>query len=191
MWLKFGLHNPKEEALFFMLQDRNFTSSAVRQRCPYCSKAQFTVDHVATRCGKLLPTQYIHRHNEVVKCIHLHILQKYNLTTNKKLRLHKVTSVIENSNARIVSDLPVHTELKISCNKPDITVFDKINNRIFLIEIGITSLDYVVSYEYEKVHKYGVLARELRAMHNMSVIIIPYVMTWDGVVTSYNSKYRS
>ena len=43
--------------------------------------------------------------------------------------------------------------------------------------------------ENEKAKKYDVLANEMGAMHNYKTRIIPYVMTWDGIVTKFHSKY--
>ena len=43
--------------------------------------------------------------------------------------------------------------------------------------------------ENEKARKYDVLAKEMSAMHNCKSRIIPYVMTWDGIVTRFHSKY--
>ncbi|EQB59684.1 hypothetical protein NAPIS_ORF02758 [Vairimorpha apis BRL 01] len=55
-------------------------------------------------------------------------------------------------------------------NKPDIFVLDKKNKEIFIVEVGITNQDLLTIVENEKQ-------------------IIPYVMTWDGVVTTYHKKY--
>ena len=43
--------------------------------------------------------------------------------------------------------------------------------------------------ENEKARKYDVLAKEMSAMHNCKSRIIPYVMTWNGIVTRFHSKY--
>ena len=37
--------------------------------------------------------------------------------------------------------------------------------------------------------KYDVLAKEMGAMHGCKTRIIPYVMTWDGIVTRFHGKY--
>lgn len=38
-----------------------------------------------------------------------------------------MTSVIEYKLARIATDQPVHTKLKVERNRPDIVVYDKVN----------------------------------------------------------------
>ena len=55
--------------------------------------------------------------------------------------------------------------------------------------MGITSQDQLQTVETEKKHKYDLLAGELGMLHKCTVEIIPYVMTWDGIVTKYHKKY--
>ncbi|TBU07371.1 hypothetical protein CWI36_0285p0060, partial [Hamiltosporidium magnivora] len=43
--------------------------------------------------------------------------------------------------------------------------------------------------ETEKLRKYDLLANELGLIYKCSVEIIPYVMTWDGIVTKYHKTY--
>ncbi|TBU04116.1 hypothetical protein CWI37_0181p0010, partial [Hamiltosporidium tvaerminnensis] len=81
------------------------------------------------------------------------------------------------------------TDVKIRCNRPDIFILDKRQNRITLIEVGITSQDSFQIVETEKLRKYDLLANELGLIYKCSVEIIPYVMTWDGIVTKYHKTY--
>ena len=64
-----------------------------------------------------------------------------------------------------------------------------INIKITLIEVGITSQDNLQSVECEKLRKYDMLANELGQMHKAKVKVIPYVLTWDGIVTEYHDTY--
>ncbi|TBU11607.1 hypothetical protein CWI38_1119p0010, partial [Hamiltosporidium tvaerminnensis] len=77
----------------------------------------------------------------------------------------------------------------IRCNRPDIFISDKRQNRIALIEVGITSQDSLQIVETEKLRKYDLLANELGLIYKCSVEIIPYVMTWDGIVTKYHKSH--
>ncbi|TBU13470.1 hypothetical protein CWI38_0422p0030, partial [Hamiltosporidium tvaerminnensis] len=43
--------------------------------------------------------------------------------------------------------------------------------------------------ETEKLRKYDLLANELGLIYKCSVGIIPYVMTWDGIVTKYHKSH--
>ena len=82
------------------------------------------------------------------------------------------------------------TDVKIQFNKPDILVHDKIQNEIIIIEIGITSIDNLKTVEMEKTRKYDLLAKELGLIYKCTTRIIPYVFTWDGLVTKYHTGYK-
>ena len=80
-WLLHGYLTPQEEGSLCKIQDRNvFFNNA---KCKHCQSANQTVDHLATKCGKLLEHEYKHRHDEVAKAVHHHICYEYGLTKNK------------------------------------------------------------------------------------------------------------
>ncbi|KAK1349051.1 hypothetical protein LUQ84_001732 [Hamiltosporidium tvaerminnensis] len=79
--------------------------------------------------------------------------------------------------------------LQIRNNRPDIFILDKKKNKITLIEVGITSQDSLQIVETEKLRKYDLLANELGLINKCSVEIIPYVMTWEGIVTKYHKSH--
>ena len=58
-----------------------------------------------------------------------------------------------------------------------------------LIEIGITNQDLLQEVENEKKRKYDLLANELGLMYKCKTKIIPFVLTWDGVVTIHHKRY--
>jgi len=57
--------------------------------------------------------------------------------------------------------------------------------------VGITNLDLLTQVENEKLRKYDLIANELSLSYKCKVKIIPYVMTWEGLVTKYHKKYRN
>ena len=132
---------------------------------------------------------YTRRHNEVVKCIHLLLCNKYEIKRSKRLRNHSVQEINANSDVEIRVDTTVVTSTKQSANRPDIVIHDKRRKEITLIEVGITSQDLLQTVENEKSRKYDLLAKEMGAIHNCKTKIIPYVMTWDGIVTKFHQKY--
>ncbi|EQB59879.1 reverse transcriptase [Vairimorpha apis BRL 01] len=96
---------------------------------------------------------------------------------------------MSNDNAEIRVDTRVLTDIKVCHNKPDILVIDKKNKEILIIEIGITNQDRLTIVENEKLRKYDLLANELGQIFKSRTKIVPYVITWDEVVTKYNRKY--
>jgi hypothetical protein len=189
IWLKHGNIPAKREAALCFLQDRNMFLGEIK-KCPHCGNAPKTVDHLASKCEKMLGTDYTRRHNEVLKCIHLLLCNKYGVKSTKKLRNHSVQEIISNKYVEIRVDTFVKTDIKIKHNRPDIIVIDKRTKEILIIEVGITSLDNLQQVETEKLRKYDVLANELTQMHGFKSTIVPYVLTWDGVVSIYHEMYR-
>lgn len=189
LWLKKGNHNPRQEALMVYLQDRN--TCFTKQKCNYCHKSIGSIDHKATKCPKLLHNEYIRRHNEITKSIHFALARKYGFTKHKKLKDYKMESIIKNQNAKITVELPIKTDIILKEKKPDLVVHDYIENTIYIIEIGISSIDNLVEREIEKLKKYDILAKEMKMIEKKNVYVIPFVITWDGIVTKYNQKYRN
>ncbi|KAF7678800.1 hypothetical protein TCON_2561 [Astathelohania contejeani] len=89
----------------------------------------------------MLGHDYTRRHNEVLRCIHLLLANKYGFKKLKKLRTHSVQEVMENERAEILVDTRIRTDILIKNNRPDIFVYDKKKNEIILVEVGITSQD--------------------------------------------------
>ncbi|TBU12099.1 hypothetical protein CWI38_0898p0010, partial [Hamiltosporidium tvaerminnensis] len=179
-WLKKGSVRPRDEAVFCYIQDRNVFWRA-EGVCQHCNTSRKTVDHLATRCEKMLGHDYTRRHNEVVRCIHLLLLNKYKFKSSKRIRSHSVQEILDNEYAEIRVDTRIKTDVKIRNNRPDIFVLDKRRNKITLIEVGITSQDSLQIVETEKLRKYDLLVNELGLIYKCSVEIIPYVITWDGI----------
>lgn len=188
--MKKGNIRPRDEAAYCFLQDRNiFLGEKVQ--CPHCRIANKTVDHLATKCDRMLGHDYVRRHNEVVRCIHLLLCNKYGIRRSKKLRTHSVQEVVANENAEIRVDTHIKTDVIIQNNRPDLFVYDKKKKEITLIEVGITNLDLLTQVENEKARKYDLIAKELALIYKCKVKTIPYVMTWEGLVTRYHKKHCS
>ncbi|TBU01882.1 hypothetical protein CWI37_0607p0010, partial [Hamiltosporidium tvaerminnensis] len=103
--------------------------------------------------------------------------------------LNPIQEILDNEYAEIRVDTRIKTDVKIQNNRPDIFILDKKKNKITLIEVGITSQDLLQLVEIEKFRKYDLLANELGLIYKCSIEIIPYVMTWDGIVTKYHKSH--
>ncbi|KAI5150893.1 hypothetical protein ENBRE01_1768 [Enteropsectra breve] len=187
-WLKNGNISPQTERNLCRIQDRNCFHDG-KEKCPVCKRGSKNIEHLATKCTGLLDMEYKKRHNNLVKCLHLHMSRRYGLTNCKRLKNYNVESIIENPRVVIKSDLPILTDIKIKENKPDLYIFDKVKNEIIIIEVGVTNKDILANTETRKKHKYELLGRELKQMYHCEVTIIPYVITWDGLVTKFNEEY--
>ncbi|XP_029656638.1 uncharacterized protein LOC115230638 [Octopus sinensis] len=172
-WLVHGNNSARTEGMCCLLQDQNLFFDNGENKC---NSAKKIVDHLATRCGRMLNSSYLRRHNEIVKCLHLHLCRQYGIRKTKKLKTHSVQSVVANEVVEIRVDTTI-TDTAVSNGKPDIFVHDKVRNTITLIEVGITSQNCLKQVEVEKFHKYDLLANELGAIHLAKVKIIPVVLT--------------
>ena len=72
--------------------------------CQHCGKAKKAVDHLATRFDRMLGHDYTRIHNEVLRCLHLLLTNKYGFKKSKKVRGHSVQEVMENERAEIKVD---------------------------------------------------------------------------------------
>ena len=158
-----------------LLQDRNifYGESAL---CPHCRAQPKTVDHLASRCEKMLHFDYVRRHNEIVRVLHSYMCSKYGLKRSKRLKGHVVEPVVSNEYVEIRFDVRVQTDTKIAANRPDLQIYDKKAGEIIFIEVGVTSQDQLQTVETEKLRKYDTLASEVSMIHRCPVKIIPYVL---------------
>ncbi|KAK1347684.1 hypothetical protein LUQ84_002947 [Hamiltosporidium tvaerminnensis] len=109
-WLKRGNIRPRNEAVFCYIHDRNVFWGADGM-CQYCGKSGKTVDHLATRCEKKLGYDYTRRHNEVVRCLHLLLLNRYKFKSSKRIRSHSVQEILDNEYAEIRVDTRIKNEV--------------------------------------------------------------------------------
>ncbi|KAK1938650.1 hypothetical protein X943_003136 [Babesia divergens] len=111
-----------------------------------------------------------------------------------KIYEHKVEERIYCQNGDITFNKTIPTEKTVTHNKPDIVVTDKRKNTITLVEIGITSKERLTQVEIEKKHKYEPLTKQMsneKLNEATKFRIVPYVMTWDGLVTKYHNGYKT
>ncbi|TBU10503.1 hypothetical protein CWI38_1715p0040, partial [Hamiltosporidium tvaerminnensis] len=94
-WLKRGNIRPRDEAMFCYIQDRNVFWGADGMY-QHCNKSGKTVDHLATRCEKMLSHDYTRRYNEVIRCLHLLLLNRYKFKSSKRIKSHSVQEIFDN-----------------------------------------------------------------------------------------------
>ena len=188
IWLRQGNNRARDEAALAFNQDRNIFLGT-ESKCPHCGVVKRTVDHLATRCDRMLSYDYTARHSEVVRYIHLAMCNRYKILRRKTLRTHSVQETVAGEEAVIVVDTRVKTDIKITHDRPDIVIHDKKRKEVIIIEIGIRSQKRLQTVETEKLHKYDLLAKELEQMYKCKSRIIPYVMTWEGIVTKHHRHY--
>lgn len=102
---------------------------------------------------------------------------------------HSVQEISSNADVEIRVDTTVATSTKISANRPHLIIHDQQRREIIFIEVSTTSQDQLQIVESEKRRTHDVLANEMGEMHNYKIRIIPYVLTWDGILTIFHKSY--
>lgn len=70
------------------------------------------------------------------------------------------------------------------------SVYDYVNHKITIIEVGITNRWSLSKVEVTKMRRYDLLAGELRAQHqNYTVALVPVVVAWDSATTKHSLKH--
>ncbi|KAF9760584.1 hypothetical protein NGRA_3106 [Nosema granulosis] len=120
---------------------------------------------MATQCDRMLSHDYMRRHNEALRCIHLQLCLNYGLTKLKKIRNHSLQECVSNDLAEIRVDTRIPTDIKVKYNKADIFILDKLRKEVLIVEVGITSFDHLFAVEVEKKIKYDLLANQCGALY--------------------------
>ncbi|KAF7684130.1 hypothetical protein TCON_0671 [Astathelohania contejeani] len=111
--MKYGNIDPCTEGIYCYIQDRNVFWRDDALQCQHCGKAKKSIDHLATVCDQMLGHGYTRRHNEVLRCIHLLLANKYGFKKSKKLRSHSVQKIMENERAKIRVDTRIRTDILV------------------------------------------------------------------------------
>ena len=82
------------------------------------------------------------------------VFYKCGLIGRPRKRGFKAASVMENARVCMRTNVAITTHNKVQANKPNIVMHDKKTNEIWIVEVGITSLDRLQETEIEKTRKY-------------------------------------
>ncbi|TBU10974.1 hypothetical protein CWI38_1452p0020 [Hamiltosporidium tvaerminnensis] len=134
---------PRNEAVFCYIQDRNVSWGA-EGMCQHCKQSRKTVNHLATRYKKMLGHDYTRRHDEVIRFMHLLLLNKY--------KSHSVQEIFDNQIAEIRIDTRIKTGVKFRKKRLVVFVIDISKKRITLLELR---KDDLLANELGLVYKFG------------------------------------
>ncbi|KAF7683737.1 hypothetical protein TCON_1054 [Astathelohania contejeani] len=81
--MKYGNIDPRAEEICCYIHDRNVFWRDVTLQCKHCGKAKKSIDHLATSYDRMLGHYYIQKHNEVLRCIHFLLANKYGFKKSK------------------------------------------------------------------------------------------------------------
>ena len=130
-----------------------------------------------SQCSKLAQKEYKARHEWVDKVIHREMCSKFKFDQANKLYMHNPAPVLENDTHKLMWYFDIQTDPLISARRPDLVIINKKEKKICKIVDFTVPADHRIKLkECEKRDKYLDLARELKKLWNIKVIIILIVI---------------
>ena len=135
--------------------------------------------------------EYKARHDWVGKGIHGEMCRKFQFDHTNKWYMHNPAPVLENDSHKLLWDFNIQTDHLIPARRPDLIIINnkkkkkkKKRKRICKIVVFAVPADNRINLkEREKKDKYLDLARELKKLWNMKVMIVPIVIGALGTIT--------
>ena len=195
-WLTSGQLFPETEGFLVAIQDqviptRNYLKFVVgdptvrSDRCRYGCETTESIQHVTGGCQTFAPTEYKERHDLVAKILHQELAEKLNLLGAAKVPYYNYSPapVLENEQHKLYWDRTVLTDQRVSNNRPDLILIDKISRKTTLIDVAIPNNNNLRAKQNEKITKYRDLEHRIRRQWEMrEVRTIPIIVSTTGVI---------
>ena len=97
--------------------------------------------------------------------------------------MHNAATVLENNTHKLLWDFDIHTDHLILIRRPDLIIINKKKSTCKIVDFAIPADHRIKLKECEKKDKCLDLARELKKLCCMKVIIIPIEIGAFGTVT--------
>ena len=123
------------------------------------------------------------RHNWVGKVIHWEMCRKFQFDHTNKWYMHNPAPVLENDSHKLLWDFNIQMDHLIPARKPDLIIINKKKENLQNCRLCCSSGPQNKPEENEKKDKYLDLARELKKLWNMKVMIVPIVIGALGTIT--------
>ena len=179
----------QELAIFTRWHEKNILKTNTDDTCRVCKKETETTSHILAGCDTLAKKEYLERHNRVANYVHYEICKKYNIQTEKKWHLHCPAEVYMDNKVEILWDMILTTDREVGANRPDIVVRDKLNGKVYIIDISCPSDTNVIKKENEKISKYSGLRVELGKMWKSECVVVPVVIGGLGCISPKFANY--
>ena len=188
MWLRKGNLKRETESLLIAAENNAIRTNHIKaridktqqtSRCTLCGDRDKTINHIISKCNKVVQKEYKTRYDWVGKVIHWELCKKLKFDHTNKWYMHHPDSVLENGTYTLLWDFEIQTNHLISARRPDLIIMNK-------NEIICRILDFAVpakTKESEKRNKYLDLAKDFKKHWNMKVTILLIVIGALGTVT--------
>ncbi|KHJ80270.1 reverse transcriptase [Oesophagostomum dentatum] len=126
-------------------------SGVCRMRCS--PGALETAEHIVSSCSHWRTNIMVDRHDDLARVLYASLRKKYNI---KAVPNTHVPHCWDEKHVAIHWNDAIWTSEGLAHNRPDILVWDKVSNRIWIIEISVSWFTRVQTQERRKLGKYGV-----------------------------------
>lgn len=196
-WLTLGYLYPETEGFIIAIQDqviktRNYAKYIINDpaiqtdNCRVCGLQAETIQHIIAGCSTFATTEYKTRHDNVARAVHKALMRKYCSSTtnyNQPTHMYQPLNVFENNNFTVYWDRSILTDRTTHHNRPDITVWNKLEAKVWLIDITVVNTNNLQTAYQTKISKYAELRRIITEQWRVNaVIIVPIVISATGVV---------
>ena len=152
------------------LQGKETKRTTLRVSVPVCRSAEETVPHLLCGCSAIAKTIYKARHDRMLRPIYHLLLSIYNMENDDSKAWYKQAipkGSTENDEAKILWDTPIYIdkEPENGANKPDMTIFDRKNKVIILVEGTVCNIGQINDRNDYKKRKYLDLRLDLRKLY--------------------------
>ena len=158
-----------------------------------CGDRDGTINHMISKCSKLVQKEYKTRHDLVGKVIHWELSRKLKFGHTNKWYMHNPESILENEMHKLLWDFEIETDHLISSRQSDLLILNNNNNNNTEENLPNCGLCRLADHrgklkESEKRVKYLDLAGELKALWSLKVTVIPIVISALGTVNKRLAK---
>ena len=138
-----------------------------------------------SECSKLAQKEYKARHDWVGKVIHWEMCWKFKFDHTNKWYMHNPAPVLENDSHKLLWDFSIQMDPLIAATRPDLIIINKKKKKRIckIVDFVVPANHRINLKECEKKDKYLDLARELKKLWNMKVMIVPIVIGALGTIT--------
>ena len=188
LWLSSSTLQATTESTILAAQDqalrtRNYeravmpTRSRADANCRLCHGSLESIQHLVSACPHLAPTQYVDRHNSIVRYLHwaLSILHQVPDVHRSHYR-HCLKPVVYGKDVRLFWEFTVPTVVPLRANRPDLILVDDRAKTALLIDVSVP-LDSNINIKVsEKRLEYAPLCIELKNLWGVQATVLPIVV---------------
>ena len=127
----------QDQALRTRYIQRAIDGTNISPKCRKCKQKDETISHIASECPALAQNHYKKRHDTVARSVHWNLCKKYQMPCSNKWNEHQPEPVTEDENIKLLWDYSIRTDRVIAAHRPYLTLVDKKNNKISLIDVAV------------------------------------------------------